>query len=42
VGKIMAGNEVKLSEGDEGEILMKSPFMFSKYAHFPLSSRFYF
>lgn len=27
----MAGQDVKLSEGDQGEILIKSPFMFSKY-----------
>lgn len=31
VGKLFAGCDVKLSEGDEGEILVKSPEMFSKY-----------
>lgn len=30
VGKVVAGVDVKLSEGDEGEILVKSPSMFSK------------
>ncbi|OCT44473.1 hypothetical protein CLCR_05634 [Cladophialophora carrionii] len=31
VGKVMVGTDVKLSEGDQGEILVKSPFMFTKY-----------
>lgn len=31
VGKPVAGLDVKLSEGDTGEILIKSPYMFSKY-----------
>ncbi|PGG96985.1 hypothetical protein AJ80_09758 [Polytolypa hystricis UAMH7299] len=31
VGPVFPGVTVKLSEGDEGEILIKSPFMFSKY-----------
>ena len=30
VGELKAGVDVRLSEGDEGEILVKSPFMFSK------------
>lgn len=30
VGKVVAGVDVKLSGGDEGEILVKSPSMFSK------------
>lgn len=30
VGKVVAGVDVKLSDGDEGEILVKSPSMFSK------------
>ena len=29
------GLSIKLSEGDEGELLVKSPFMFSKYLHDP-------
>lgn len=35
VGEIASGIDVKLSEGDEGEILVKSPHMFSKYLHDP-------
>jgi malonyl-CoA/methylmalonyl-CoA synthetase len=31
VGTAVAGIDVKLSEGNEGEILVKSPYMFSKY-----------
>ena len=31
VGEVVAGLEVKLSEGDEGEVLVRSPYMFSKY-----------
>lgn len=31
VGTAAAGIDVKLSEGSEGEILVKSPYMFSKY-----------
>lgn len=30
VGPVVAGVDLKLSEGDEGEILVKSPYMFSK------------
>lgn len=30
VGEVFPGVDVKLSEGDEGEILIKSPYMFSK------------
>ncbi len=30
VGTIPAGTELKLSNGDEGEVLIKSPSMFSK------------
>ena len=33
VGEIVPGAEVKLSEGDEGEVLVKSPQMFSRYVH---------
>ncbi|KAH7094491.1 hypothetical protein FB567DRAFT_542932 [Paraphoma chrysanthemicola] len=35
VGEIASGIDVKLSEGDEGEVLVKSPHMFSKYLHDP-------
>ena len=31
VGEVVAGLDVKLSEGDEGEVLVRSPYMFSKY-----------
>ena len=30
VGEVVPGLDVKLSEGDEGEVLVKSPYMFSK------------
>ncbi|KAF2690945.1 acetyl-CoA synthetase-like protein [Lentithecium fluviatile CBS 122367] len=35
VGEVVSGVDLKLSEGDEGEILVKSPHMFSKYLHDP-------
>lgn len=35
VGERVAGIQLKLSDGDEGEILVKSPFMFSKYLRDP-------
>jgi malonyl-CoA/methylmalonyl-CoA synthetase len=35
VGKVSWGVDVKLSEGDEGEVLIKSPFLFAKYLHDP-------
>ncbi|KAI6859501.1 acetyl-CoA synthetase-like protein [Hortaea werneckii] len=35
VGKLFAGCDVRLSEGDEGEILVKRPEMFSKYLFDP-------
>ncbi|EMC94629.1 hypothetical protein BAUCODRAFT_73329 [Baudoinia panamericana UAMH 10762] len=35
VGTLFAGCDVKLSEGNEGEILVKSPEMFSKYLFDP-------
>ncbi|KAK0257973.1 hypothetical protein LTR35_007447 [Friedmanniomyces endolithicus] len=35
VGTLFAGCDVKLSEGDEGEIQVKSPEMFSKYIFDP-------
>lgn len=35
VGEIVSGIDVKLSEGDEGEVLVKSPHMFSEYLHDP-------
>ncbi|KAF3007586.1 hypothetical protein E8E13_007555 [Curvularia kusanoi] len=35
VGQIANGVDVKLSEGDEGEVLVKSPHMFSKYLQDP-------
>lgn len=31
VGEVVSGIDIKLSEGEEGEILVKSPHMFSKY-----------
>ncbi|OCL13702.1 fatty-acyl-CoA synthase [Glonium stellatum] len=31
VGEKASGIELKLSEGDEGEVLIKNPYMFSKY-----------
>ncbi len=33
VGEATMGVDVRLSEGDEGEVLVKSPQMFSKYLH---------
>ncbi|KAJ9618509.1 hypothetical protein H2203_009106 [Taxawa tesnikishii (nom. ined.)] len=30
VGEVPAGIDIKLSEGDEGEVLIRSPYMFSK------------
>lgn len=33
VGMPVPGVSIKLSEGDEGELLVKSPYMFSKYLH---------
>ncbi|KAG9204537.1 hypothetical protein G6514_000996 [Epicoccum nigrum] len=35
VGQIASGIDVKLSDGNEGEILVKSPHMFSKYLQDP-------
>ncbi|KAK5676625.1 hypothetical protein LTS10_010926 [Elasticomyces elasticus] len=35
VGTLFAGCDVRLSEGDEGEVLVKSPEMFSKYLFDP-------
>ncbi|ORY05576.1 fatty-acyl-CoA synthase [Clohesyomyces aquaticus] len=35
VGELVSGIDLKLSEGDEGEILVKSPHMFSKYLYDP-------
>jgi malonyl-CoA/methylmalonyl-CoA synthetase len=35
VGEVASGIDVKLSEGDEGEVLVRSPHMFSKYLHDP-------
>jgi malonyl-CoA/methylmalonyl-CoA synthetase len=35
VGMPVPGLSIKLSDGDEGELLVKSPFMFSKYLHDP-------
>ncbi len=35
VGKVSWGVDVKLSEGDEGEVLLKSPLIFAKYLHDP-------
>ncbi|OAL47127.1 fatty-acyl-CoA synthase [Pyrenochaeta sp. DS3sAY3a] len=35
VGEAASGIDVKLSDGDEGEVLVKSPHMFSKYLHDP-------
>ncbi|KAH7084846.1 hypothetical protein BKA63DRAFT_4264 [Paraphoma chrysanthemicola] len=35
VGEIASGIDVKLSDGNEGEVLVKSPHMFSKYLHDP-------
>jgi malonyl-CoA/methylmalonyl-CoA synthetase len=35
VGELTYGVDVKLSDGDEGEVLVKAPHMFSKYLHDP-------
>ncbi|EAT87458.2 hypothetical protein SNOG_05067 [Parastagonospora nodorum SN15] len=35
VGEVASGIDVKLSYGDEGEVLVKSPHMFSKYLQDP-------
>ncbi|KAJ4986238.1 AMP-binding enzyme [Stagonosporopsis vannaccii] len=35
VGQVASGIDVKLSNGDEGEVLVKSPHMFSKYLRDP-------
>lgn len=35
VGERVTGIQLKLSDGDEGEILVKSPYMFSKYLRDP-------
>ncbi|KAF2790256.1 fatty-acyl-CoA synthase [Melanomma pulvis-pyrius CBS 109.77] len=35
VGELVNGVDIKLSEGDEGEVLVKSPHMFSKYLYDP-------
>ncbi|KAF2642347.1 putative AMP-binding enzyme [Massarina eburnea CBS 473.64] len=35
VGEIVSGVDVKLADGDEGEVLVKSPHMFSKYLYDP-------
>ncbi|CAO2658613.1 Nn.00g063360.m01.CDS01 [Neocucurbitaria sp. VM-36] len=35
VGEIACGIDVKLSNGDDGEVLVRSPHMFSKYLHDP-------
>jgi len=32
VGEVVPGVDVKLSDGDEGEVLVRSPHMFSRYA----------
>lgn len=39
VGKLFAGADVKLSEGDSGEVLVRSPDMFSKYLFDPEATR---
>jgi malonyl-CoA/methylmalonyl-CoA synthetase len=38
VGEVASGVDVKLSEGDEGEVLVKSPHMFSKYLNDPAAT----
>ncbi|OAG37622.1 hypothetical protein AYO21_08230 [Fonsecaea monophora] len=38
VGTLTPGVEVKLSEGDEGEILARTPFMFSRYLFDPVAT----
>lgn len=35
VGPVFAGCDIRLSEGDQGEVLVKSPGMFSKYLYDP-------
>ncbi|KAF2709393.1 acetyl-CoA synthetase-like protein [Pleomassaria siparia CBS 279.74] len=35
VGELVNGVDIKLSEGEEGEVLVKSPHMFSKYLYDP-------
>jgi malonyl-CoA/methylmalonyl-CoA synthetase len=35
VGEVSWGVDVRLSEGEEGEVLMRSPLMFAKYLHDP-------
>lgn len=35
VGPVFSGCDIRLSEGDQGEILVKSPGMFSKYLYDP-------
>ncbi|KAF2167604.1 hypothetical protein M409DRAFT_22406 [Zasmidium cellare ATCC 36951] len=39
VGSAVAGVDVKLSNGDEGEVLVRSPHMFSKYLGDPEATR---
>ncbi|KAK5462724.1 hypothetical protein LTS15_002436 [Exophiala xenobiotica] len=39
VGEVFPGLDVKLSNGDEGEILVKSPHMFSKYIFDDLATK---
>ncbi|EAS29366.3 uncharacterized protein CIMG_08112 [Coccidioides immitis RS] len=38
VGHLAPGVTIKLSNGDEGEILVKSPWMFAKYLHDPTAT----
>ncbi|KAF2102119.1 putative AMP-binding enzyme [Rhizodiscina lignyota] len=38
VGELTPGLDLKLSEGDEGEVLVKSPYMFSKYLRDPAAT----
>lgn len=35
IGEVAAGVDVKLSEGEEGEVLVRSPFMLSRYLYDP-------
>ncbi|KXL42113.1 MAG: hypothetical protein FE78DRAFT_155119 [Acidomyces sp. 'richmondensis'] len=39
VGKLFAGADVKLSEGDKGEVLVRNPEMFSKYLFDPVATK---
>lgn len=39
VGEVSLGLDVKLADGDEGEVLIKSPIMFSKYLYDPDATR---